>query len=483
MKKGGKGFMKKLVCLIFGLLLFALSACQPTPEVEPVPNKGDFTLEKKIEEARSTSAPTAATQTETTEPQPTEAGTTEPQPTEAGTPQPIVIPERWVDRIESGGWVIPIDAEIVAEQKDSYPVYIIKKKTFTNEEFDRIANAFFEDRVTGQCFEPIWMWEFTQEEFEYAVQRALDAGLDWYAEILFKYEKDSIRERVFEDTTRIQADLDENGCYHTFVRYTAKDGTERVGYALVEADRFQCYNRIRSEELPPDFVREEWNNQNDPMLDGLRPEITLEEAKAAAEDFLKRAGLEEFHYSGAEVATQVITEFTEIYGTGWWLEYNNPFGYVAYESSKASGNGPFQFNSIQVSRPWDYHNFIKLYVNAEGVSDLWWSGPLEASETVDGIGIMPVEEAEGCIKRLLTYGLPRHYGDITMKVTKMILGSAMQPMKDNQELAYMVPAWVIEVQVYNVNPRTGVADTEPLDTLYYSFSAVDGTYLDWHPTI
>ncbi len=462
--------MKRIISICLAVLCMLSFACQPTPEVEPVPNKGDFTLEQQIEEARKTPAPQSSAQT------------TESESTAATAPQPIIIPDRWEDSIQAGGWNIPIDAEIIAEQKDSYPVYIVKKKVFTEEEFDRIANAFFhQDVITGVCYESLWCWYPNEEEYKKALERAVMAHRDDWADYLLNHKE--VIEREYIPADRIECLLDENGAYHTYVKYINSKGEEETGYALVEENRFQCMRKINCSIEQPAGIREDWGyfDYEEPMLQNLHSSVTLQEAIDVAEDFFARAGIEGFVYTSAEEDVYASHFLTEIYNTGLWLEFNNPFGYEAYQTSRTDGNGPFQFDSIQVSRPWDFHNYIKVLVTDEGIEELWWSGPLDATETVDGLNIMPVEEAEGCIKRLLTYGLPQHYGDIAMKVTKLLLGSAMQPMKDNQDLVYLVPAWVCEIEVYNINPRTGVADETPCDTLYYSFSAIDGTYLDWRP--
>lgn len=460
--------MKKRICFLLAVLCLLAFACQPTPEVEPVPNKGDFTLEQQIEEARKTPAPQSSAQA------------SESESTAAPEPQPIIIPDRWEDKIESGGWSIPIDAEIVAEQKDSYPVYIVHPKTFTEEEINQIAKAYFGDRITGICSDPNGL-KYTEEECKRALQQAVDMNReddDWFMEHLMQCMENAA-ERTFIPAEHIDSELNENGEYIVLVQYIGIDGSEEIGAICVSGDRYEIFKYPSGVEQA-DEARTDGIIGLEPM--NLHADIALSEAIEIAEDFLQRAGIEGFVYTNAVESVLCSGFYSEIYNVGWRLEFNNPFGYASYQSSKRGGNGPFQFDSVQVSYPWgDFYNYIKIYVSKDGVQDFWWAGPLDATEKVDGLSILPVEEAEGIIKRLLTYGLPQHNGDYAMKVSKLLLGSAMQPMKDNQDLVYLVPAWVCEIEIYGVNQRTGVKDETPKDTLYYTFSAVDGTYLDWRP--
>lgn len=112
--------MKHILALTLCILTLFLCACQPTPDVEPVPNKGDDVMGEKI---HTTPVP------KTPDPNASEA----PDVTEVPFVVPhIDVPEHWTEEMTLvNGTKIYIDADIEYEDV-AHPVYLIKNK----EKFD-----------------------------------------------------------------------------------------------------------------------------------------------------------------------------------------------------------------------------------------------------------------------------------------------------------------------------------------------------------
>ena len=118
--------------LLFALILASasfLSACQPTPEVEPVPNKGDNIAGQKIEASAVPAADTSS-------------------PEGSATQAPPVFPEHWYEDIRSSTGRMLVDADVVTTGQTTFPVYSIKRAVIDQELLQPMLDYFFPKTYT-----------------------------------------------------------------------------------------------------------------------------------------------------------------------------------------------------------------------------------------------------------------------------------------------------------------------------------------------
>ena len=168
--------MKRMMVLLLALAM--LCACQPTPEHEYVVNKGDNTVEDKLNATPKTEETTvqlqpsaAATQSA---PEPPAVETPKPeQPVEALAPQRF--PDRWdEDAADVNAHVsIAAHADVIQKADGLYPVYRLKDAPLTEAEAQALA-----EKLLGTPTEA-YVSEMTKEDWKAMLQSYLDEVAAW----------------------------------------------------------------------------------------------------------------------------------------------------------------------------------------------------------------------------------------------------------------------------------------------------------------
>ena len=466
--------IKRILIIILCAVILMLAACQATPDVEYVVNKGDNRAEEII---NATALPTAA-------PKPTgSGGDTEPTVLDTSSPWvdwsgQAVFPERWEDHIMTEAKEVIISADVITSGTGSYPVQLVRKTTFSQDDLMRMADYLFHD-VTGwrRGAEP--SREYIMEAMQYV------AASDMKEES----KQDQLEYLRLELSAIETTDADTVSCSNLesitvggrgVTVFTSAGGGNLARYddniSLV-LDLFgivQPRSWFDFELDKPEFT----------------PEISREEALGMAEEFLTAMGIEGFDlYSGEEA--RCINSYTcEIYDMGWDLRFSRSYGYVPFSVSKydASQNGPFVFNSkldrelTEFSAPLK-EELLGLYVTGSGVTAVTMYNPYEYVTTVnENVQLMDFEELTNRIKLLLTAAVnnPRQVEGYFV-LEKMILTAIPQQKKDSSDY-YLMPVWVcVFGDYYSVDG--------PFMAHYYSpgeqmvngmevtlaFNAIDGT--------
>ena len=107
--------MKKGVLLVaFTIMLAASTACQPTPEIEQVGNKGSSVMDESLKE-------------------------------DSISPRSLNIPEKYFyEHTSSNGKIkVTTDAGIVFTDNDALPVYSAKIAPFTEQQIEKVIHILF----------------------------------------------------------------------------------------------------------------------------------------------------------------------------------------------------------------------------------------------------------------------------------------------------------------------------------------------------
>lgn len=427
--------MKRIIILC--LLLALVVACVPTPDKEPIVSHADVDPETLVSATPSVE-----------------------------TAEAVEFPARWDDEIKTDVWTVPIRAEVVTTGQTTFPVRTAERKTFTANDAERIAGVFFSS-VSGMREGK----SHSSEELAEALQNAVDTGRNVYAENLRKILLNGDFAENFTPVTALSfSAVPVDCCVRT------ENG---VGYIYV---RETCLE-LNDAEDGMIWAPEPWDDEgpytdSEPLIPN--PKITKDAAIDEAARFLTDAGITGFAAVNAKEAVYFDSFYTKSLSDGWYLELVRAFEYMPLSADQMNG-GPLQVEWDEVARPW-YREVIHIYVSDRGVQHVRWSNPLEVTAIkTENVGLLPFDEATTTIKRIITYGLPRLEGagrfGYSMEITGLYLSVALQPVKDDPDHAYLIPAWYVRVDVHDLDLRTNVPFPEVIDIAFYGFSALDGSYI------
>ena len=433
--------MKRIMPLLFALLLAA--ACVPTPDVEPIVSHAEVDTETQLN------------------------NTPQSAPTER-----ITFPPYWTDEIRTEIWTVPIRADVITSGQQTYPVRTVARCPFTAEETARLGNRFFA-KVSGMREG----FRHSASEYGVALQNAVDLGRSAIAENL---QKEMTAGGLAGDFTPV-ASL---SLASVPADYSVE--TDRgVGSLSVRDDTLLLQDAVDGTLLFREYLEEEGPYEGAKPRT-IHPGISQSDAIETAQRFLEDAEIPGFSAVEAREALYFDDFYSQTISEGYLVELVRVYEYVPLSAERTqTPGGPMQFERQDVSAPW-YSESIRLYVSDQGVQMMRWNNPLEVTELrTENVGLMPFRDAVTAIKRTFTYGLPQPEGagrfGYAMEITKLYLSCALVPKKDDPDHAYLLPAWYIRVDVHDVDLRTNIPMLEVVDTAYYGFSALDGSYIGPSP--
>ncbi len=445
--------MKKTVISLAAILMLLTAACQPTPEVEPVPNKGDAVAETVIHETKDNR-------------------------TAENDGEALLQADMWVDEIKTQDWTVPIRAEVITSGQETFPVRVVQEKMFSAAEAERLANLFFPD--VSAVMEGN---RYTVSEYEQSIRNRTEQGrLDSAKQYAEELQSEEVRQNAYRQASMITLDTILPDALPQQIRVQAKEknGTVWASSRSIELQE-AAFGNIYWKEL----VEEEGVYDGDTPR-AVCPGISSEAAIQAAEAFLKQADIEGFSpVSFREVLFRDMF-YSEDISIGWSIEFVKAYEY--YPFNTALGNsGPLFCSMRPESKPWE-NEMITFYVSEQGKVQLFrWENPTEVlSVANENVRLMPLNEAETIMKRLIAYGLPVkqiYQGNpipfsYTLKVTKLYLSVSLQSVKDDISKAYVMPTWICCVEVFDLDMETGRIREPSVDSCYYGFNAIDGTYVE-----
>ncbi|MCR5611867.1 MAG: DUF6034 family protein [Clostridiales bacterium] len=436
------------------LLLPLLAACQPTPKDDFVVNKGDDTLEDKLNATAEPSAP------------PTEGGETAPN----GEPQSF--PDRWeMEATEVKEYfTIAANADVVTKADGMYPVYEVRIPPLKHEQMIALVSAF-----TGKTPASVseaamtkadWIREMQafMEEVE-EQRRWIEAGRpDWGDRDGYEMSEEEIKERTeyymecianAPETVKTEKVSDYSGLKEGGSIYTFTDGSKAYVYVWasgVKVTQFDgegfCYYRYEHEE---DLKDGEGGGRSRLWHDA---DITLSEARETLERELARLGFTEHTEAYAFETTLLIYNDSLLrYGSSGWrfrLVWN-PAGYPVpqypYEPSQelnysndesSAANAPIGIEALEV------------FVDAEGIKDIGYSFPREVVGIKNtNVELLPFGKVKERVISSLTMCFPlaarrREYpGEvIPIEIYSMVLTTVTVREKGSGNY-FEMPCWVV----------------------------------------
>lgn len=473
--------MKRKVALIICAIFLTMSvACQPTPEEDYVVQRDGAVIEQKLKATIPVPAetPEAVKQDENASEQASDKTEAPKEEAEKESEEEVspelaayraaveaykaTLPEHWSDYLETEYIKMPIEADIIVNNVDGFPVYKVRRTDFDTAKLEAIANKIMPN-VTG-------IREGTMalpEEYADAIRSLNERGMTEFAEAMFNEGKRA-KEGSYTDATSISFADRPSG--HNYVVRLA-DNTQGQIY-IISGSRAEIKTRLNSIiHVADDGMRMydgSYVGEGDVYLD---PPITEEQAKEILDSFLDEMDLTAFCVETVKPARCFSALYREEVNQGWKFGLARSYGYYAMDTFGAGCNGgmldldpPESFN-----KPW-YPETLDIYVSENGVEYVQWNSPLEVMECVNPcVELLDFAQIQENLKKLLYAGI----ADINItvfqpRVSKMVLTVAPQQIQGDAQHAYLMPIWIAFVDWYYL-------DEDKPDPQVIGINALDGS--------
>lgn len=444
---------RKRLAICTVVLMILLTACQPTPEVEPVAQKDTEALIEQVEVAEEGVADMAKA------------------------PETRHITRELTEVSQRTGIDITIDADVVLPETDAIPVARVQSGALDMSVLENIweilgnSSGMLEDfpRAYYEGQASMWM-EYREagnldkyssfEEMDTAISELLAEAATKPAEPVFLPESPM---DVMHTGEKLH-DTDRYNCYEGYVSFygwsdqetvykmglnATSDGGNKFTRDIEMNDELNSY-QISANPLDiylPAIEREEFRVQ--------LPERSIEDARAYAEQLLADIGITDFTCVVARIAPLIPRFFNEqqdVCPCAYELVFTRQVAgvNVTYNDVKSSG-GELRdrpADSPDYTPSWGYE-YIRLLVDDAGVLYMVYPQPYEVTEIVtESAEILPLEEAVTSFERMIGYqyaayetGQRELCDDAYLCIDEIRLGLTRIAEKNAQQQGYLVPSW------------------------------------------
>ena len=441
--------MKKTIIYILTALMLSLCACQRTPDTEAVINKGDNKAEKAIE-ASSDPAWDGA--------------------------QPV-FPERWEDDIKTEYKELIIDADVITNGQNEYPVALVRRGAFTSDDMKKLASYMFSD---------ITAWRegtsFTKE--------ACAEALAYVSTLDMKEEEKSVQLDVVDSELKSAtvSKADNKPCaavdeipFETDKDYSIVMASGEDGKVDCRGSEYLYANTCIAGIVQPKYWFELSDEDERPDLTS---DVSLEYAKEKADEILAYMGFEGFEMYRSCEARCVNGLSTKVMSKGWELDFVRTLGYAPFETSEYdASNGFIEFDDDEGSFSKALRaEVISIYVTENGVEEFYCDSPYEYVGTAnENVKLMDFDKLTAGISRTLTAAISNPNAFEGYYVIEELVLTAVPQYKKNSSDVYMMPVWVCKIGNYVSRAERGLSHFYiPGEQLFngwitVAFNAIDGT--------
>ena len=437
--------MKRICCPFIALLmaLSLLSACQPTPEVEPVAQKDSEALIEQVEVAEEDVADMAKA------------------------PQTRHITRALSEVSQRTGIDITIDADVVLPETDAIPVARVQNGELDMSVLENIwkilgnGSGMLEDFPRSYYEGQARMWmEFREngvldkyssfEEMDAAIEELLAEAATKPAEPVFSPESpmETVVESVTEDGTPIKYIPIFYGWSDQETVYEMQLSTLGPISFLRNIDESYIWNEYHFANpldiYLPAIERGEFRVQ--------LPERSIEDAQAYAEQLLADIGITDFACVVARIAPLIPDFFDEqqdVCPCAYELLFTRQVAGVNVTFNDVAASGGISYRDTPDYTPTWYYEYIQLLVDDAGIFAMEFSQPHEMTEIVtESAEILSLEEAVASFERMIGYqyaayetGEEEPCDDAYLCIDEIRLGLTRIAEKNAQEQGYLVPSW------------------------------------------
>ena len=449
-----KGHLKQLFLFIFIVLIGSCLACQPTPTVEPIPNKADNKMEAAI---HTTPIPAKNEKN----------GFAIPS---------LNVPDRWVENLTIGRTNVIIDASI--DYKDvAHPVFlIVDEKKINKDVMTSIVNEFVN---------PL-MWRevgTTRDELLEELNRAIlgeptgEYDPQTGEQIYVPYEGQK------EEIERINKQLQEVG---TEIQWTniqqipqgegvLSDGSISRYYYLIDQHFAIREDRMIQFETDLRVKQQNYIGQQNTDDEGIPdPVMTRDEAIKKTEQMLSILHLNQ-RLDVAYTTKCRARKNDEVLGIGWQVTCM-----LSSEGAKLFSSQSYDYNGGPIAAKVDgnvYHpsttnETMNFYFIENDLKGLTWDYP-ETIISVENaaVELLPFDQIQMNIKKRFEYGLSWLNGEDlgqTIYVKEIALSYLKTAKINDRSGYYWTPVWAV---IYECD------DMMPVKPFIFYINAIDGTFI------
>ena len=412
--------MKKILAILFATILFC--ACVPTPEVEAVNNRLDGSMKGAIL-------------------------------TSAVEPYQYEAPASWREELVVREQTIDIDAVIEAPTTSVHPVYTIQNRVITKDScmslLEQILGTNLRIREQEVSYEEL-LTDLMMAERGWFAGEDEDTG-----EILWEpYEGQQ------DDIARIKRQLSETPYEESYVSFQSKYSQLPITnrrimtetgekWYLFCGDSDILLNKTRNQVLQTESVvlaGDAFPGEEGHALTDIR--ITEEEAIAIGASFLQTIGRTDMQVAEAEKARAIDDYSNEELGEGYLIravtatEGCLPVCYGAHTGCALLDFSNDADREKIYAAPWIQERIL-LFITENGIVQIEWTCPKSiVLNANDNVLLMPFDEVQNHIRKLLEYGL-RPGARESVHVERIVLCTAIQQIPDQGDEAFMIPAWAV----------------------------------------
>lgn len=426
--------MKKFVVYAGAIILFlcGLSACKATPSEDYIANRRDNPIEEIINEPANQNSMQEVNQT---------------------------IPDHWNENIDIGRFSFIFDVDVERLQSTSCPVFKSTPRKFSSDEIYGIFS-----NLLGTPYQ-VRSWERTRQDIEMEMLSTANSR-----ELLGDEQCDQI-------IGSLQNEMDHLGPEPAFIsasdyslqlpeKIEATNGDKLLYASIEENSAIIWINTVGAIQLYA-WLEDETHEM---------PELSESDALIIGFDVLKQLNANGFSLAQSEPGQVLALYENKTLCTGWDLVFTRTESkYLGFDPNSAS-QGLLVFDDTQYSQPLA-QELIELFVSETGCCCISWNSPTKTLETVqENAQLLRFNIVRDDIIKWLTVGYSWRQDKIglsnRMYVTRVFLSCAAIQAKDETNVYYTVPAWIVVYQEEN-DINTPVAPT------YIAINALDGSRIQY----
>jgi hypothetical protein len=439
--------MKRLFVIVLALAL--LAACQPTPEQEFVVNKGDDTVEQKLNEPQGDAQKGVGRQ---------------------------VFPDRWDEEPlkESEHLVVRAHADVRTKADGLYPVYRTRETEITADTVENIAVKFL-DKPTSSSESLM-----TKKDYERQLQHFLDerarydewvaAGKpdDWNNVDEYEWTPEEIEEEMNRykkwiqnapDSLTSQAVNDYSGLQEnkTLAFTLASGGDASIcfekGFYVITKGCRDFPNLYSVYDYQEDL---KWKEGR--YAEWMEPEISYEDAKNICLSEAERLGFAGFSIAGSYEATLFESKHPDAaIAGGWCFGLKRDFDGYPLLASDVHATQVLEYDSGDdyiVNKVIPPEKLL-MFVTKDGLQMIRYDGPKDVSGLVNAnVELLPFDEIKGRIANALITCFPyemiqqctqdyeENWPRLELEIYDVMLSTFTLRVKDSSDF-YEMPCWIV----------------------------------------
>ena len=434
--------MKKICMFILSMLLLC-AACQPTPEVEFVVNKGDDVVEEKL----------AATQDGATG----EGRQTFPDRWDEG---PVTVNDRLT---------MTVRAEVIQKADGLYPVYRTKQHTVTQEEVVSLVEQLLppptsvtipvDTKADWQQSYQEWLDDLAEQQAWVAAGKPRD-GVDRDETLMSAQEIDRISKEYQHliaeapETAETTPVLDFSGLkLNEGARvYEFTDGAKATVEAMADSGFVSV--EVFKGCSGSGYIYYQYTHEREMALGEVKPFLTVRMSREAAEETLQkeldRLGFSDFTVSRAAPANLCVigrNDGMRPQSAGWGFQLRRNYGGypmspVSFMDSRALLYG--DQDALAYNRPIPDET-LEVFIDENGLQAIRCLNPKEVvSLESENVELLPFEQVQMRIKNALVTGIGTAKLDqaIPCTIYRLLLTPCTVRVKDSDDY-YEMPCWVV----------------------------------------